>query len=243
MSVNVLNVYKMRRRLEEELVGYCGLELNGEIFEQFTNKLAELLPKQVYPGPVFQSTLCLLGRMLTHDNLKEFVWRLAGNMQKLKDSKSVLPWTYQDKPEFMPVQVLNYEEVKTRKGDPAASYKLRILAGSACPMIITKMWAEKFISFLAGTQLGFSRKQPYSHPSELVRLQFLAQIDQDYCKNDMPGFDKVASSSSCLNHNKKILKARLKIDPPCPFGYTHDCYRCYVGYDQCPAAVHPETYK
>lgn len=241
-------VFRVRDRLFARLTNYAGQTLQGTALDAFADETCQHLPGRVPVHAVFHSARYLAGRPLTGDALREYCWRLAGNLERLRAGEPVPPWSAQPLPELMPVQVLEYTFDRTRAGRPAARYQLRILSGRACPRIITKTWQQDLVAYLARTHLGFTwskrgdpSKYPYQHPTELVRLRFLVEIDPAYCRDDTPGFDKVASSSGALTWNRDVLKARARVGYQCPERYEHACFRCPIGYDRCKAATRPRS--
>lgn len=243
--VSVDRVFKLRDHLLNELVGYCGCPLEGAAFDTFVNSLSAELPHNLPHAAVYQSARIVMGKVLDHNDLRAFAWRLAGNLDVLRKNEPVIPWTFQPEPELMPVQVLDHEYAQTAKHKPAARYRLRVLAGRACPMIIHKSWAKDFVRYLASHVMGFSKPWgdfPFKDTAELVRLRFLVMIDPEFCRDEQPGFDQVAESSSCRAWNRDIMKQRARVSAPCPQDFKHPCHKCPVGYDKCPAGTHPRTY-
>lgn len=240
--LSLTRVFKLRERICERLAAYCGTEPKGDDFDDLVTDLGVLIPKAPEVA-LFQSARPLLDRLLTHELVFEFAWRLAGNVERLQRGEIVLPWTCQPEPELVPVQVLDHRPTKTRYGKPAAAYRLRVLSGSACPSILHKTWTVKFTRYLARSSLGFGRRFYYRDPAELVRLRFLAMLDSKFCYDQQPGFDQTGCTPALLKWNRLIMSARAKVEPPCPRSFTHPCHRCPFGYDQCPAGTHPQTYE
>jgi hypothetical protein len=244
VAVSLSRVFALRDKLEKGLVAYRGQTLTGDLIPDLQTALLRLLPGTVADTAVFQSLRSLVGQELTSTVLYEFCWRLAGNMPLLKKGEAVLPWTTQVEPEWVPVQVMTYRPGRGRDGTTRSCYRLRVLSGRACSLWADKSWTPKFVAYFA-RKVGFSAtwgKFPYLNPSELVRMRFSVQIDQNYCRDGKPGFDKV-EPEAYLGHNRTVLRARAKLKPPCPHSFQHPCYRCWIGYDQCPAGVHPRTYE
>jgi hypothetical protein len=166
-------------------------------------------------------------------------------MEKLKNDQIVYPWTGQSESEWMPVQILAADRTKTWKGEAGYQFKIRILAGSACPLVFYKTWPAKAVSFIA-RKIGFSaswKNMPYRDGHELVSMRFMVEIDPKMCKDQKPGFHNISCTGGFERWNKDILQARSHINPPCPYNFTHFCYQCPVGYDQCKAGTHPKTYE
>jgi hypothetical protein len=143
----------------------------------------------------------------------------------------------------VPVQVISYEHATTKFHKPGGSFVLRVLAGTSCPWRITKFWTTRFCRHIA-TKMGYSRSSgdyPLSHISELVSLRLWALIDPEFCRPGEPGFTDVGFTAGPNNWNRVIIKQRFRKDWECPYAYDHRCYKCHVGYLDCPAATHKET--
>lgn len=244
--IQIDRVFKLRDKLCHSLAPYCGCDLEGDLFEKFVADLTKALPKGISSTALYLSARVVMGAQLDLRGLYEFAWRLAGNIDRLKDDEAIIPWVAQPAIELMPVQVLSYLATTTQTGTPSARFQLRVLAGRACPLKITKTWLNSFVSYVARRELGFTRRSgslPYHDPSEFVRLRFLANIDPTYCFDGRPGFDQIKRGASCLTWNKRILKLRQHSITPCPAGFIHPCHSCWIGYDRCEAAVHPRTHE
>lgn len=241
---NVANVLKLRDKVLDELTKHIGITPEGSSFDELVNDLCKLLPSTVNLSTVQESIKELLGKELTKTMLFNTAWRLAGNLDKLKANKIVYPWQGQAEKEWVPVQVLQGERVKTWNNDNGYLYKMIILAGSPASIVIWKTWTTKVCSYVA-RQIGFSapwKDKPYRDGHELVGMRFLAEIDPVMCRDGRPGFDNVACNSSAERWNKDILKARSHVNPPCPYDFKHFCFQCPVGYDKCKAGTHPTTF-
>lgn len=245
MSISVPSVIAARDKICAGLVDHVGTQPIGAEFDRFVEDLTGLLPANISQAIVYESLAHLLGQELLPALIRENAWRLAGNIQKLKEAQVIYPWQGQGEPEWVPVQVMEADYTKTWKGESAFQYKLKILAGSSCPLFTFKTWTIKACSYIARS-IGFSapwKEFAFHDGHELVSMRFLAEIEAKYCKDNRPGFEKINCPDSLERWNKEILKARAHIEPPCPYGFTHYCFKCPVGYDQCKAGVHPKTYE
>lgn len=120
---------------------------------------------------------------------------------------------------------------------------LRVLAGTACPLVLQKFWSREACGFMS-SRLGFSNrygKRPYQSALLMTGLRLCVLLEPELCR-DGPMFQHVVVPDFCLRHNRELLKARLQRIPPCPQAYTHPCYRCTVGADACPFATHRDTF-
>ena len=233
---------------EKNLWVFQGQRLTATTIRDFSAAVSRAMPK-VAAQTVFDSVAHLAGKILTPQALTETAWRFAGNRKQLEAGVPVHPWTYQQKVEWVPVQVLSCEKgASPRNNAFGANYRMRILAGTACPMIVVKWWSFRFAQGLA-LRGGYTRnhnKYPFQDISELVNLRFIAQLDPKLSKND-PGFDNIGCPSGLLKWNRSIIQKRFRKDGkypwPCPHSYTHPCFRCHVGYLECEAAVHKDTFE
>lgn len=48
-------------------------------------------------------------------------------------------------------------------------------------------------------------------------------------------------TAGLMKWNRRIIKQRFRRDWVCPHNFDHHCYKCPVGYIDCPAATHKET--
>lgn len=244
-SFHLPHVIATRDKILDGMTLHVGTAPEGEEFERFVGDLYSLLPEGIKYEIVYESATYVLGRQLDKKLLYELAWRLAGNLNTLKQGKIVYPWSGQVEPEWMPVQILSANRTKTWAGEFGYLYKMRVLAGSACPIIFWKTWTTKACSYIA-RKIGFSapwKNHPYRDGHELVSMRFLVEVDPELCRDRLPGFEKVHCVGALLNWNRNILQARAHVNPPCPYDFSHFCYQCPVGYDQCMAGTHPKTYE
>lgn len=247
-AYNIHNVYRCRDAIcdDPNIIALLGEELTGEYYNVLAACIRDHVSKNI-PLRVFADSLLeLLGQELTAGALRKAAWRIAGNVKRLHKGEPAPVWRQQPQPEWMPVQCLSGNLYYPFKGGRASGlFRLRILAGRACPMIIQKRWSLRFLHKMA-RDLGFSRKQPqyrYHDFRELVNLRWYVLIDPQL-NATTPAFDVVKCPGSLQTFNKQIIhmRARLPRGFVCPRGFKHPCYRCPVGYDQCPAGTHRSTY-
>ena len=244
---SVSSVLKTRDRLVASFAA-AYFSTDGGGLRLFADHVATMLPPEIPYTAIFQTLCGLSGQTLDKTVLYRLAWRLAGNLDTLRRGHPVCIWQGQLVPEWHPVQVIEAQQTyqfAQKKRIAATEYRIRLMAGSACPAIITKTWSNRFISYFARSELGFSApwgKSPYVDATELVSLRFDVEIDAEYCRYGKPGFDKVSVRSEHLTWNRKIFKARAHLVPPCPSNYQHPCHQCPIGVDQCMAGTHPTTY-
>jgi hypothetical protein len=209
MARNLPAVFKLRDQLFHATSSCAGLVVQGEVVTDLVDALAKILTGRVPRAVVFLSCQYLLGHELQSVALFNLCWRLAGNLATLRNGQPVLPWVHQPWPEWVPVYTLAHTPAQTRKGQPAAQYQLRVLAGSSCPRVLTKVWPLSFVYHILALELGFTKrggKRPLLHPREVVELRFEALIEPAYCVPEGPGFDKLRCNSSARSWNRSLLK-------------------------------------
>jgi len=228
--------------MNHTLLPYYGLNPQGDMFRTMVRDIASVLPR-VSRETVFQSIRGIAGQHMTPELIRETAWRLAGNLEQLQAGLPVLPWTHQRVPEWVPVRILSFTYHETESGRIGGLLRFRVLEGTPCPLIVQDFWSRE-LSSVVSRRIGFSAawgKFPFRHPAELVQLRLLVLIDPSLCRMERPGFREIACPASLITGNRDVLRKRIREDP-CPRGFTFYCYTCPVGYDQCPAGCHPETF-
>jgi len=240
---NLGRIIQLRDKLcTDSMTEWFGFTAIGEHFDQFVDQLTEAIPRAKRQA-VYDSCTCLAGEYLTEARLRTLFWRLAGNTDSLRRGVAVPPWHVQSEREWMPVQVTGWEFSQNKWGKPGGLFAMRILAGSACPMRIITFWTRGFSNLIArgAGYTSYRHDYPFGHPSELVGLRLWALIDPAYCQQGRPGFREVSCTQTLRNWNRGIIRKRFRHGWECPRGYERHCYKCHVGYDQCPAATHRTT--
>jgi len=220
---------------------YIDRTLTGSTPHDVCKDILAVLPASVSEGAVFESVRVLAGKRLSRKDAAELAWRLAGNVDKLQAGTPVLPWTRQIEDELVPVCLEEMRPAK-KKNIPGYLFHCRALAGTPCPMLFTQFISANSCRGISGT-LGFSKPwgpYPCRTPMHFVNLLFYAHIEAERSKTQ-PSFIKVSTSSSMLRENREKIEIRCRTKP-CPQQFTHACDFCWVGYDNCEAAVHPLTY-
>ncbi len=244
---NLSYINKIRNNLNEKLRPYYNTQLDGESFPAFVTDIHSVLPSVIARSIIIQSIMNLVGTELTKEMLNKLSWRLAGNIQKLKEGKPVLAWIRQTELEWCPVTILDAQSGKNFKGDLGGFYKYKILGGSPAGLTFTLFWSRKYSKFLSRS-LGFKRTRKlyykFSNIKELVSMRLYLLFDPALSKDDKPRANKFYVPASFLKYNQTILARRFRITP-CPLNYKLSelpCYKCPMGYDKCTAGCHSATY-
>ena len=244
-KVAVKPVLALRNKLEQVLRPHIGRRLAQDQIELFVNSLRFAFDPPVTRGAVPTSVQHMFAKKITRDSLRQLCWRLAANVHILKAGQPVYPWVRQDVEEWAAVQLRNCEAYRHPKfQDIRYRFQFTTLTGTAAGLQSTHSWTSKQCSYLA-SKIGFTRlsgRLPYQAPAQFVGFRLLALFNAESCSRGYLDFKEVYCPYALLSWNKTLIKARYKLDPPCPRDYTHPCHECVVGYSECPAAVHPATY-
>lgn len=220
---------------------YVDATITGDTLRDVCRDILSELPDSVSQPAVFDSVRALAGTKLTKRVAGALAWRLAGNIERLKNGQPVLPWTRQIEDELVPVRVENVRPYK-RKNTFGYLFDCRALAGSPCPMLFTQFFSQNSCRAISQT-LGFSAPwgaYPYTTAMHFVQLFFFAHVEAAKSR-ETPYFSTVSVSSSMFRDNRTLIEVRTRARP-CPEQYEHSCIHCWIGYDQCQYATHPHTY-
>jgi len=229
------------RLADRALRPYIDAMVGGETLRDICRDVLNELPNSIVSAAVFDSIRALAGTTLTRSAANTLAWRLAGNIEKLKDGAPVLPWTRQLEDELVPVCV---EGVRPYKRKTTSGYILtcRAVGGSPCPMSFTQFFSQNSCRAISQT-LGFSAPwgaYPYTTAMHFLNLLFFAHIDAERSR-EQPSFSTVSVSSSMFRDNRGLIEVRTRARP-CPDGYEHSCVHCWLGADDCMFATHRRTY-
>lgn len=230
---------------------FIGRRVVGEELDRFARAVFSLLPKDIPWEILFESLVHLAGQTIDEDTLESEVWRLAGNIPRLRLHHVVPPWNRQTVDEMVPVQILSARRWVSPRRKPGAAFDFQVLAGTSCPAVITKFWTKRFCQ-LVSRRLGFSKPwgaYPFDDCYQFVNMRMYAKIEPRLCKV-APDFEAIWEKDdqiypgSCIAWNKRILRDRERITFRCPRGFSGDiaCHVCIVGQDECRAAVHDATF-
>jgi len=246
------------------LRGFRGQRVKGNEFERLVDLVHHDLPGKMDREPVYESLTSLAGNLLTVGVLWEVACRLAGNVERLR-SHVVPVWRKQHFDEWVPAQV---SWVRLKKGgkkgrEVGHDLAFEILAGTPAGHTARQWWSKRKSYYLAyhrdkqGNGFAFTRPtravigatpsaSPFEDPKLFTTLRCLVLVEKERSIEE-PDFREVAFSSAMTTHNRLQHKrrARQKNIFECPEGYDEDypCLDCWVGYENCPAAVHPYDYQ
>lgn len=258
--ISISTILTRRDNLTKGLTGFLGHKLEGATFYSFVDKLHEALPANILRMTVHKSVEELLKQELTRDQILETCWRLAGNLDLLLEQVPVTSWTYQQKAEWVPVQICDvYTTRKFRQLVHALSFQS--LAGTVVPYTFTQYWSIKKTNYLAtfrndkGLGFGFGRSQInsrgeqrgnciFSDIRQFHGLRCFLLIDPKKSQTE-PIAVEVGHSSGTMNFNRQLISARDRLQNKCIKGLAEglECFHCPYGLDKCSLATHALSYK
>lgn len=219
---------------------YVGSRLVGELLRDVCDDVIKELPQTASADALYESIRVLAGMPLTQRAAKELSWRLAGNVDRLNRGERVLAWTRQVSDETVPVRVERIRPEK-RRNDQGFVLYLRVLAGTPCPLVFPVFFSRRSCATIS-KPLGFSApwgQYPYSTPWHYMGLMFFVDIDAAR-SNENIVVGSVSNTDSLLLENRSKIAVRTRARP-CPRGYSHECVKCWIGFNECPAAIWPQT--
>lgn len=249
---NLPQVFRSRDRLMDLVLdAHVGTVAVGDAFRNLVRAVQRELLGSDSPAEELAlgaSMRYLAGLELTKKALFELAWRLAGNVERLRDGLPVHPWCRQEHVEWVPVQVVATRYAIQKKphekhGRAGRTMRFAVLAGSPCPMHLTQWWSNEKLNVVAYA-VGFKRRPPMykADHAEIMSMRFLALIDPARSTRE-PGFYNVGCPSSFLAYNRALIKKRRRIGFSCPEGFEHQCHQCPLGVRSCEAACHTEDYE
>lgn len=228
------------RLFAHSLRPYIAARIVGDTVKDICNDIANELPQTASRDALFESIRVMAGTILTQRDARELAWRLAGNVDRLQAGERVLPWTRQIEDEIIPVRVERIHADKRRDVEGYTMY-CRALAGTSCPMVFPQFFSRRSCTAISRT-LGFTASwgtYPMRTPLYFMGLMFFAHIEADK-SGDAPYFKKVSGSSGLVTQNRAKIEVRCRVKP-CPRGYQHQCDKCWLGQDECPAGIYPKS--
>jgi hypothetical protein len=235
-------IFKTRDNMYGTLkMRYVGIVLQESALESVLLDIQAHLPKTVPTPVLFETLRQYVGTKMEPQFLLDLAWRLSGTVKRLQQGIPAVPWKNPGIEEWAPMQILRVDPAPPRKTEHQYNLKMRILAGSACPLVIEKVFLRRALSTIGGV-MGFTNSSGgrlMQRPEELVNLRFYGRLNPELARNGKPGFFDIRCPASCLEHNLELLKIRFRQgDATCPRSYRHECHACPVGYVSCPAGVH-----
>lgn len=240
---NLTRIRTVRQRIYSRVfVGRLNEIMHGQMLLAAVRDLQRAIPA-ANRDAVAETLRVYVGEVLTEELCVQLCWRIAGNIDKLKRGLPVRPWAGQAVSEWMPLQLTRIRAVR-RFGDVTNECTFKVLAGSACPMQLTRFMSRGALKYIA-SKVGFSRLSgayPYRHVEDLTGLRLLGQFTAADIRDNQPSFREIACPTSMAKWNRDHYISVRTRKLPCPSKFNHTCAKCAYGTDRCAYAVHPVTY-
>lgn len=245
-KLNLKKVLEQRAALAAEFQCLAHQEAAADVLATTAAVIVRVLGKSVPDSVALETARAhLSGRTPDESSLRELAWRLAGNAEVLRSGTPLYPFRGFSAPTWVPCQIASAWKDVNRAGEPTANYEMIALAGAYCPGAIKKRFSMRAAALVGRKHLGFSRtrgSRPFRDYRQLVGLRCWVLVDRKNRRDGRPDFKLLQASSAMTQHNREVLKLRLRDGMKCPRGFLHPCHACPVGYrgeDRCPAATHP----
>lgn len=242
-------MFKLRKALIEELTAFKGDRVHE--ISIIVDAVAEVLPKRILRETLEESLRGLVSLVLTEELITTTAHRLAGNVKRLGACRAAPVWACQRFAEWVPVQIVSVcrrtANVRGSGKQHGADLRLKIMAGTSCPLLISKWKSVRWLYHFA-SKMGFSRRFnhghsgqfPYQVPEQYTSLRMAVLIEPKLSVG-APGFVNVATTAALRQWNLGVIKRRLRLDGfKCPENNPPavPCHRCWRGYVSCPAGTH-----
>ena len=259
---------KLRDELYKFVVPeYEGKLMEGDTFQMFLDDVRSWFGPKVREarnGYLEDSLRHLLTTRPSADQLRENLWRLAGN-EVILATGPVLPWRRRAVQEWVPTQIVRVRPQRGGQYSKKFGFEItfQVLTGTPCPAKITQWWSTHrcfSMAYFRDEQkhgFGFQRQRsfrvnsnpvmyPFYHASQFYGMRCMVLIDPEASKTTEPGFTNIGFVSALHAWNQKLRQRRARRDgwSKCPHGLGLDvlCHKCPLGEEDCPAATHALTY-
>lgn len=240
---NLTRNLKLRRKLYSRVfIGRLDETMDSTTLSAIVRELHCAIPRSSRDA-IAETVRVYVGERLTEELCVRLCWQLAGNTDKLQAGIPVRSWSGQPVSEWMPLQLIKIRQVR-RYSDIVSECTFKVLAGSACPMLVVRHISRAAMKHIA-RKIGFSGTRgnyPYRHVEDMTNLRLLGQFTAEAVRDGQPSFREVACSSSMINWNREHYIAVRARNTACPNKFNHACAKCAYGVDRCQYAVHPQTY-
>lgn len=232
-----LSLAKMRK--------HYGTEVTGTHFDKLVDDFNFIFPN-ITKDTLYFSLMHLAGKQITREIVKETAWRIAGNIERLKDNIPISPWIQQTELEWCPIHIVRHQIGRGYDGNIGNFYEYRVLAGTPTSLKFTTFWSNKYTRFIS-REIGYTRTRKFHfkllHPSYLVQMRLYLLFDPLLSKDERPIAFHFHVPSACKKYNRNIIQQRFRVIS-CPLEYKLSempCHKCPMGYDKCAAGCRPKT--
>lgn len=250
MTVN--SILDRRDKLANYLVGFAGRQPAGDDFHGLVRTLVGMLPVGCREQAVITSAGHFAGQLVTAPAAVALAWRLAANVDRLKQGRGVIPRAWEAEPHWSGLQVLSVRPVVLYPDDKAkrqrgAYLRFQALTGLAAGLAFRRFWSIDLIRYVV-TEAGFPKpwkEQAYDDERQLAGFRLAAYLEPGRAREGQPGFKHMNFPPVFLRWNKALHASRIREAAPCPrrLPLEVSCHTCPAGQDECAAACHEFTYR
>jgi hypothetical protein len=250
---NVIDTKSRSYKLRAFFSNYIGRDVQAHEYIDFVRQVSELMPAGVRRKALHDSLVCFHGRPVTNDLVVDMSWRLAGNIDLLREGVPVTTDVALTRKGWCAVQIVKVTPTvinrHTRNKQRGSNLTLFVLTGHAAGVTINRFRSMGQMYSLSRL-MGFSaphKQLPYRDERELFGLRFGALMDPScVSKEGTIWYSDSCCEGTMLSRNKQILSRRNRIDFACPLGKDAEsfpCFRCWKGTESCSASVHLKDYE
>lgn len=241
----IARILKARDKAYPTLEGLVGATPHGEGFDRLRSGLSAVLKRAPDDPIVFETARSLPVRPFSRQSVFDLAWRLAAHAESPAKGLPMRPWAGQPAPEWAAFEILKARFHRSKRFGLGVAVEARAMSGSPCCLRVSKFWStsayHRYANLMGFTKRG--RKPIFlKDPRELTRLRFAAAL----APGEKLTFAGLVVPPAFRAFDRRLLKARIRREPPCPYGYKHACRDCPVGYAStpgCERSCHPVTWK
>ena len=218
------------------LSSYSGLPIDVETVDALSKTLARSLNTSI--GSVRDSLIPDVGKYdLDREKIEEISWRLAGNLNRLRQGIPVTEWKGQVAHEWCLVRITGAANSGlSEKGNPTFAFGYFVESGSPAGHKFRVILARRRMYGMFRS-LGLSRDYiEHCVPEALTNTRsyfLLKQRDQDDEDLGEPYIERINTAQAMKKHNRSLFRRRMGKE--CPYGLKPvtylNCFRCPRGYE------------
>ena len=250
--MNVSRVLERRDKLAEYLVGFQGRRPTGDEFHGLVQVLVGKLPPGCREQAVSASAGHLAGQLVTAPAAVTLAWRLAANVDRLKQGRAIIPRAWDSEAHWSALQVVGvrpivlYPEDKARR-QRGAYVRFLALTGQAAGLAFRRFWSIDLVRYFS-TVAGFPKPwkdNAYEDERQIAGFRLAGYLEPERARDGMPGFKHLSVPAAFERWNKAVIAMRVRDTNPCPrsLPLAVACHTCPAGLDECDAACHPVSYR
>ena len=254
--MNFGEVTELRARLASVLLTWAGEPADEKTIKHVGRDIARELTekhKAVVPPPevspdckdlydAYGWTVRNFCQGMTFDNaeLRKLAGVCAGNANRLKTNVSLTPWLHQTLDEWVILVVVDARRYFTpRKKIPGGMLRLHVATGTPATEEFDQYLTDQALRRLA-VHAGIIGKRSYHrlHPREFTQMKFAGLL----LAGKPLELNEYRERASLNDRNRRVARARRRIERVCPQSFTHECYACHLSFSECRLGTHRRSF-